>query len=198
MNIENKLIKFSKLGFLRKKYQSKKIVLAHGTFDFFHLGHLKHLKQSKIFGDILVVSLTSAKFVKKGIDRPIYNDFQRATIIASLEFVDYVVIVNSLSGVEIIKNLKPNIYSKGLEYKNHSSDITKKISLEIKELKKYGGKPLYTNKEVLSSSNLINKFFEETDEKLKIFKSKISKKISILDIKDNFIKLEKKKNFSNR
>ena len=107
MNIENKLINFSKLGFLRKKYQSKKIVLAHGTFDFFHLGHLKHLKKSKIFGDILVVSLTSAKFVKKGIDRPVYNDIQRATIISSLEFVDYVVIVNSLSGIEVIKNLKP-------------------------------------------------------------------------------------------
>lgn len=193
MNIKNKIINFDELKKLRKKNKSKTIVLAHGTFDFFHLGHLKHLKKSKSFGDILVVSLTSDKFVKKGVGRPIYSDIQRATIIASLEFVDYVVIANSTSGVETIKNLRPNIYSKGAEYKNHSNDFTKKILLEINELKKYSGKELYTNEIVLSSSSLINKYFEETDEKLKNFKSKISKKVNFFDFKDRFTNLEKKK-----
>ena len=43
----NKIIKFSDLRQLRKKNQKSKIILAHGTFDLFHYGHLKHLEKSK-------------------------------------------------------------------------------------------------------------------------------------------------------
>ena len=44
---------------------NKKIVLAHGVFDIFHLGHKKHLEIAKSNGDILVVSITSDRYVKK-------------------------------------------------------------------------------------------------------------------------------------
>ena len=44
---------------------SYKIVLAHGTFDLLHVGHIKHLKYSKKFGQKFVVSITADKFVKK-------------------------------------------------------------------------------------------------------------------------------------
>ena len=59
----NKIIKFSDLRQLRKKSKIK-IILAHGTFDLFHYGHLKHLEKSKK-ADILVVSITADKYVKR-------------------------------------------------------------------------------------------------------------------------------------
>ena len=51
-----------------------KIALAHGVFDLFHIGHLKHLREAKKFGTLLIVSLTRDKFVMKGPDRPYYNE----------------------------------------------------------------------------------------------------------------------------
>ena len=122
----NKILNVNNLKLIRKKFEKKKIILAHGTFDFFHYGHLKHFKKAKKKADILVVSLTADKFIKKGPGRPIYNEKNRAEIISSFEFVDFVVVVNSFSGVEVINSLKPDFYSKGIEYKNKSKDFTKK------------------------------------------------------------------------
>ena len=84
-----KIIAISDLKSIRNKFKNKKINLAHGTFDFFHYGHLKHLKKAKKKGDILVVSLTADKFIKKGPGRPIYNEKNRAEIISSFQFIDF-------------------------------------------------------------------------------------------------------------
>ena len=40
-------------------------MLCHGTFDFLHLGHIKHLSEAKKIGHVLVVTLTADKFVNK-------------------------------------------------------------------------------------------------------------------------------------
>ena len=65
-----------KIVFLRKK--QKKIVLCHGVFDLLHIGHIKHFKEAKTLGDIVIVSITSDKFVNKGPNRPIFNQNLRA------------------------------------------------------------------------------------------------------------------------
>ena len=192
MNIKNKLIKFTNLNSLRKKYKSKKIVLAHGTFDFIHIGHINHLEKSKNAGDILVVSLTSDKFVSKGPNRPIYNDAQRVKFLSSIDFVDYIVVVTSLSGVEVIRELKPDIYSKGIEYKKLLNDYTKKISLELKELKKNNGTPIYTNEPTLSSSNLVNRLINIPNNEINYFKQNFIKKNNFDEFKQRFYKIEKK------
>ena len=41
----------------KQKRAGKKIVLCHGVFDLIHLGHIKHFKESKQYGDILFVSI---------------------------------------------------------------------------------------------------------------------------------------------
>ena len=106
MNVPTKIIEFKNLYLLRKKNAHKKIVLAHGTFDFFHYGHFLHLKKAKSFGDILVVSLTADKFVNKGPGRPFYQQKIRSDYLASLKFVDYIIIANFKTGIEVIKKLK--------------------------------------------------------------------------------------------
>ena len=71
-----KIIKEKDLTEIRNT--KKKIILAHGTFDFFHYGHLRHLKKAKKKADILVVSLTADKFIKKGTYRPLVPEKIRA------------------------------------------------------------------------------------------------------------------------
>ena len=155
---------------------SNKIVLAHGTFDLLHVGHIKHLKFAKKFGQKLIVSITADKFVKKGHGRPYFKEIFRKEMLESLEFVDFVFIVNDASAIPAIKIVKPDFYLKGEEYKDNSKDITKKISKEKLEVKKYGGKIIYSNEIVYSSSNLINNYFEnfsfELKEKINLLKKK--------------------------
>ena len=59
------------------KAQKKKVILCHGVFDLIHPGHIIHFEQAKAMGDVLVVSITSEKFVRKGPGRPYFNDEMR-------------------------------------------------------------------------------------------------------------------------
>jgi len=177
-------------NFRRNSY---KIVLAHGTFDLLHVGHIKHLKFAKKFGQKLIVSITADKFVKKGHGRPYFKEIYRKEMLESLEFIDYVFIVNDASAIPAIKTVKPDFYLKGEEYKDNSKDITKKIKKEKLEVKKYNGKVIYSNEIVYSSSNLINNYFEnysnELKNKIHIFK----KKDVVNKVLQNLKKIQNKK-----
>lgn len=177
----------------RFRKNSYKTVLAHGTFDLLHIGHIKYLKFAKKFGEKLIVSITADKFVKKGNGRPYFKEFLRKEMLESLKFVDHVFIVNDSSAIPAIKIVKPNFYLKGEEYRNNSQDITNKIKKEKLEVKKNGGKTIYYNGVTFSSSNLINNFFENFSKdlrhKIKLLKSK---KI-IQKINNNKKKLQNKK-----
>ncbi len=130
-----KIINQTDLSRLRKKYKGKKIGLAHGVFDVFHFGHLLHLQKAKSYCDILVVSLTKDKFIHKGPGRPFYNKKQRLNMLASIKFVDFVVLSNEKLSKNIIKQLKPNIYFKGNDYQIENKDFTGGIKIEKKEVK---------------------------------------------------------------
>ena len=90
----DKLLKIKQLKQFshRLKKQKKRIVLVHGVFDVVHLGHISHFKEAKSYGDILVVSITPDRFVKKGFNKPYFDEHQRAKFLSSLEIVDYVII----------------------------------------------------------------------------------------------------------
>ena len=132
--MNNKIIETDKLR-IKLKTKKGKIVLAHGVFDLFHIGHLRHLKEAKKYGTILIVSLTKDKYVLKGPDRPYYNEKLRAEMIATIEFVNYVTFSNSKSAIDVIKKIKPHYYIKGKDYSNDKDDITGKIIVETNEVK---------------------------------------------------------------
>ena len=64
------------LNKLKKYKKEKKIIgLCHGVFDLIHLGHLRYLEEAKKNCDILIVTITVDKFVKKGPGKPFFNHF---------------------------------------------------------------------------------------------------------------------------
>ena len=63
---------------LNIKKKNLKVVQCHGVFDLLHIGHIRHFNKAKSYGDILVVSITSDKFVKKGYNRPYFNEKLRS------------------------------------------------------------------------------------------------------------------------
>ena len=124
-----------------------------------HPGHINHFNQAKKISDILIVSVTSDKKVLKGPGHPHFDEKNRMLSIASLQSVDYVILSNNFSSVDIIEKIKPNFYVKGSDYKNFQNDITKKISKESLAVRKNGGKIVFTDGITFSSSEIINKKF---------------------------------------
>ena len=115
------------------------------------------MEKAKQLGDKLVVSITSDKFVNKGPGKPVFNEILRSEAIQSLECVDYVLVNDSPTAINPIKNIKPNIYCKGKDYKISKDDITGEIINETKVLKKFKGKIIFTEEVTFSSSRLLNK-----------------------------------------
>lgn len=119
---------------LVKLIQGQKVVFTNGCFDIMHYGHIKYLEKAKKLGDILVVGLNSDESVKrlKGNSRPINLEFQRACMLASMYFVDYVVIFDEDTPYELIEFLKPDVLVKGADYKGKEvvgSNLVKKVEL---------------------------------------------------------------------
>ena len=102
----------------RWKFFGKKIVFTNGCFDLLHAGHIESLSQAASFGDILIVGLNNDASVKrlKGESRPIQQEQNRATLLASLYMVDAVVLFEEDTPLELIKKIMPDVLVKGGDY----------------------------------------------------------------------------------
>jgi len=159
-----------------EKKKNKKIIHCHGVFDLIHVGHIKHFQEAKKIGDFLVVSITSDKYVNKGLGRPIFNENLRAEVLSSITYIDAVCINHYTTSEKLISLIKPNIYFKGPDYKDNQKDKTKNILKEISVAKKHGGRIVYSNDITFSSSNLINNYSDHYNSNQKKFLNSISKK----------------------
>lgn len=174
---------------LRDEFQTirdsgKKIIHCHGVFDLLHPGHITHLQQAKAMGDVLVVSITSARYVNKGPDRPYFNDETRLNTVAALEMVDYVVLSDYPTAIEVISAVKPDYYIKGMEYRDINNDVTGEIKNEIDEVEKYGGQVRYTEGQVFSSTKLINNNFSSYTDTTKCYLENISRQYPFEVVRD--------------
>jgi rfaE bifunctional protein kinase chain/domain/rfaE bifunctional protein nucleotidyltransferase chain/domain len=154
-------------GQLRSKGET--VVLAHGTFDLLHIGHLRHLRQAKRHGSILVVTITADAYVNKGPGRPVFSESMRAEMLAALEFVDFVGIVHDATALPAIHAVKPSVYVKGQDYQDAKDDITGGIITERHAVESHGGAVAFTDDITFSSSSLINRHLAVFDPTLDEF-----------------------------
>jgi rfaE bifunctional protein nucleotidyltransferase chain/domain len=100
-------------------FRDFKIVFTNGCFDILHLGHVEYLSKAASYGDILIIGLNSDKSVRsiKGSSRPVQDEITRAMILASLQFVDKVILFDEDTPYEIIKKIQPHVLVKGADYK---------------------------------------------------------------------------------
>lgn len=131
----------------------KTTVLAHGTFDLIHLGHIRHLQEARQMADRLIVSVTPDQFVHKGAGRPHFTQQQRMEALMALSCVDDVVSSEHPDAVAIIRSLKPNVYVKGIDYQD-SDDLV--LERERQAVEACGGRMAFTKAEKHSSSRLLN------------------------------------------
>ncbi|MDP1695909.1 MAG: D-glycero-beta-D-manno-heptose 1-phosphate adenylyltransferase [archaeon] len=117
---------------VENRRKGKRIVWTNGCFDILHAGHIKYLKKAKEFGDILIVGLNSDDSIRKlkGPTRPVQLEAERAEILSSMEFVDYVYIFSELNTEKYLIELQPDVYVKG---GNYNIDTINQIERKIVE-----------------------------------------------------------------
>jgi len=95
-----------------------RLVFTNGVFDLIHVGHIRYLTEARALGDRLVVAINSDRSVRqlKGESRPIFNERERAEILAALRMVDYVTIFDDVSPRTLIAELLPDVLVKGGDY----------------------------------------------------------------------------------
>jgi rfaE bifunctional protein nucleotidyltransferase chain/domain len=96
----------------------RKIVFANGVFDLLHAGHVRYLQAARAEGDILIVGINSDASTRrlKGEGRPILTERGRASLVAALAAVNYVVIFDELDVNSLLRELQPDVHAKGTDY----------------------------------------------------------------------------------
>ena len=119
MKTSDKILTKEQLSALLPLWKKEgKVVFTNGCFDILHLGHVDYLEKARNLGQKMIVGLNTDASVQrlKGPARPICDENSRSRVMASLEFVDAVILFDEETPFELIDYLKPDILVKGNDY----------------------------------------------------------------------------------
>jgi FAD synthetase len=119
-------------------------VMATGTFDLLHMGHIYYLKEAKKLGDILAVVVATDATVRKLKHDPITPQEIRVNLIKELKIVDEAYLGHEEDMYAIVEEIKPDIIALGFD-QIHDADTIKnelkkrKLNVKVVRLSKYQG-----------------------------------------------------------
>lgn len=112
------------------KKRGKKVVFTNGCFDILHAGHILTFQRAREYGDILIVGLNSDRSIKrlKGENRPIIDEKNRAKLLSSISYIDFVVIFEEDTPHNLIASIVPDVLIKGADWEGNivGSEIVEK------------------------------------------------------------------------
>jgi D-beta-D-heptose 7-phosphate kinase/D-beta-D-heptose 1-phosphate adenosyltransferase len=135
----------------------KTVVLAHGTFDLIHPGHIEHLQFAKSHGDLLIVALSSDYMarLRKGENRPVLPFADRKMVLRAINCVDGVIEAEHPTDdlfenlFHIIKKGRPQVFVTSYpEIAKSYGDILQRIGTKVVTAPRFG---------VLSTTAIIEK-----------------------------------------
>ena len=121
VSIDNKVLNKYGLSESINRLSGRKVVFTNVCFDLLHPGHVQYLYEASKLGDVLIVGVYSDKSIRrlKGIQRPILDETSRLLMLSALVFVDYVVIVDADTSLEILRKIRPELLIKGGDSKTY-------------------------------------------------------------------------------
>src|SRR5215216_6880193 len=126
--MKDKILSLEKMLAEREQLRAagRRLVFTNGVFDLLHVGHVRYLAQARALGDALLVAINSDRSVRelKGPDRPVFDQNERAEILAALRHVDYVTVFDDVSPRSLIARLLPDVLVKGGDYGLRSEEHT--------------------------------------------------------------------------
>jgi len=106
------------------------LVFTNGVFDVLHRGHVTYLHQAAALGSSLIVAVNSnasARMLGKGSDRPLNRADDRAAVLAGLASVALVTFFDERTPVELVKEVRPDLYVKGGDYDMEQLEETRVV-----------------------------------------------------------------------
>lgn len=102
------------------RQNSLRVVFTNGCFDLLHRGHVYYLREARALGDVLMVGLNSDASVArlKGPSRPVMKIGDRAAVLTALRTVDYVIVFDDPTAVDLVAAIRPDVYVKGGDYRS--------------------------------------------------------------------------------
>lgn len=155
MNEQHMILSYKEINQLKKRLKGKKFSFTSGCFDLLHKGHIQMIQHSKKPDMPLVVGIFPDEYVKerKGKDRPVHTQKDRAALIDALKSVDYVLLLTSevVEGklpVGAVRDLQPTVYvTRSMQWKKYLSEM-QDIGVRVEMLK---------TKQISSTTQILDK-----------------------------------------
>jgi len=123
--------------FLAKKAalpQGFRLVFTNGCYDILHPGHVDLLARARALGDGLILGLNSDASVRRikgelpGPKRPVNSEAERAFVLAGLSSVDFIVLFDEDTPLELIRAVRPQVLVKGGDW-----DVSRIVGRDVVE-----------------------------------------------------------------
>ncbi|MDC3220390.1 D-glycero-beta-D-manno-heptose 1-phosphate adenylyltransferase [Flavobacteriales bacterium] len=116
--VNDKIVTLNNAKQITDRWSNERICFTNGCFDLLHLGHIDYLSKAADLADKLIIGVNTDQSVSKlkGSHRPIKDEVSRATILASLSFVDLVILFDEETPLNLIETIQPDILVKGADY----------------------------------------------------------------------------------
>ena len=146
------------------KVGKKKVVLASGTFDLLHLGHVKYLEEAKKAGgknaELIVIVARDSTVEKRKGKKTVMPEDQRRSLVESLKVVDEAILgFEDFSIDRVIEKINPDVIAvghdqDGIEREVRKAIAEKKFNIQVAKIGRFG------KKELDSSSKIMRKIVE--------------------------------------
>jgi len=133
-----------------------KKVMATGTFDLLHPGHIYFLKEAKKLGDKLVVVVATDATVRKLKHEPVNPEHVRLSLIKELKMVDEAYLGYEDDMYRIVEEVKPDIIALGFDQVHDENKIRnelrkRNINARVVRLKEFkNGSDLEGTRKIIS------------------------------------------------
>ena len=144
--------------------RKKRVVLASGTFDLLHLGHVKYLEEAKKAGgknaELIVIVARDSTVEKRKGKRTVMPEDQRRALVESLKVVDEAILgFEGFSIDKVIEKINPDVVAvghdqEGIEREVRKAIEEKKFNVQVAKIGRFG------KKELNSSSKIMRKIVE--------------------------------------
>ena len=119
-------------------------VMATGTFDLLHMGHIYYLKEAKKLGDQLAVVVARDSTVRKLKHEPVTPEEMRLSIVRELKMVDEAMLGHEDDMYAVVDEIKPDIIALGYDQIHDEKKIEnelkkRKMNINVIRLSKYNG-----------------------------------------------------------
>jgi FAD synthetase len=150
------------------KKEKKRVVLASGTFDLLHLGHVRFLEEAKKAGgkdaELIVIVARDSTVKARKRKKPVMSEDQRRALVESLKVVDEAILgLEDFSIDDVIEKIKPDVIAVGHDQDGIEREVLKAIEkgkfvIEVAKIGRFG------KRELDSSSKIVRKIIESFNE----------------------------------